>query len=92
MQIAVPQETTASERRVALAPSGVERLVGRGHSVRVEEDAGRGAHFRDEEYREAGAEIVASPSELLRGARVVLKVNPPAVRPDGFDEPAHLDA
>lgn len=90
MQIAVPQETTPSERRVALAPSGVKRLVGRGHSVGVEANAGAGAHFSDDEYREAGAAIVAAPSELLRDADIVLKVNPPAVRPDGFDEPAHL--
>lgn len=90
MQIAVPKETASSERRVALAPSGVKRLVGRGHSISVESGAGAGAHFTDEEYSDAGAEIVASPSELFESARIVLKVSPPAVRPDGFDEPAHL--
>ncbi|MGD8496164.1 MAG: Re/Si-specific NAD(P)(+) transhydrogenase subunit alpha [Gemmatimonadales bacterium] len=90
MRIVVPRETTASDRRVALAPSAVKRLAGDDCSIAVESGAGLGASFSDDEYRDAGAEIVAAPDALLRGADVVLKVNPPAVRPDGFDEPAHL--
>ena len=61
-------------------------------SAKTGSGAGAGAHFTDEEYRDAGAEVVASPAELFRDAGIVLKVNPPAVRPDGFDEPAHLAA
>jgi len=90
MRIAVPQETSAGDRRVALAPSAVKRLVAASRSVAVEAGAGLGATFHDDEYREAGAEIVSDPAELLGGADVILKVNPPAVRPDGFDEVAHL--
>lgn len=92
MRIAVPQETTADDRRVALAPSAVKRLVAGGRSVAVEAGAGLGATFDDDEYREVGAELVSDPDALLRDADVVLKVNPPAVRPDGFDEPGHLAA
>ncbi|HSM07776.1 MAG TPA: Re/Si-specific NAD(P)(+) transhydrogenase subunit alpha [Gemmatimonadota bacterium] len=92
MRIAVPQETTVDDGRVALAPSAVKRLVAGGRTVSVEAGAGLGATFGDDEYREAGAEIVADPALLLRDADVVLKVNPPAVRPDGFDEAAHLQA
>jgi NAD(P) transhydrogenase subunit alpha len=90
MRIVVPQETAASDRRVALAPAAVKRLAGEARKIVVESGAGLGASFTDEEYREAGAEIAGSPDELFRGADVVLKVNPPAVRPDGFDEPGHM--
>jgi NAD(P) transhydrogenase subunit alpha len=90
MRIVVPRETTASERRVALTPSAVKRLSADDRTIGVESGAGLAASFSDDEYREAGAEIVAAPEELLRDADVVLMVNPPAVRPDGFDEPAHL--
>jgi len=90
MRIVVSQETAASDRRVALAPAAVKRLAGDDRTIAVESGAGLGASFTDEEYRAAGAEIVSSPEELFRGADVVLKVNPPAVRPDGFDEPGHL--
>lgn len=90
MRIVVPQETAASDERVALAPAAVKRLAGDGRTIAVETGAGLGASFTDDEYREAGAEIVASPDGLFRGADVVLKVNPPAVRPDGFDEISHM--
>ena len=92
MRIAVPQETTPDDGRVALAPSAVRRLVASGRSVAVEAGAGLGASFDDDEYRDAGAEVVSDPAGLLRGADVVLKINPPALRPDGFDEAAHLEA
>ena len=92
MRIAVPQETTPDDGRVALAPSAVRRLVASGRSVAVEAGAGLGASFDDDEYREAGAEVVSDPAGLLRGADVVLKINPPALRLDGFDEAAHLEA
>jgi NAD(P) transhydrogenase subunit alpha len=92
MRIAVPHETTADDGRVALAPSAVRRLVASGRSVAVEAGAGLGATFDDDEYRDAGAEVVSDPAGLLRGADVVLKINPPALRPDGFDEAAHLEA
>jgi NAD(P) transhydrogenase subunit alpha len=92
MRIAVPKETADDDERVALAPSAVRRLVAGDRTVAVESGAGLGATFGDDEYREAGAEVVTDPAGLLRDADVVLKVNPPAVRPDGFDEAAHLEA
>ena len=52
------------ERRVALAPSGVETLVADGHEVLVERDAGKGAHFDDAAYADAGATIVPTAEAL----------------------------
>ncbi len=77
MRIAVPKETAAHERRVALVPDGVTRLVKAGHSVVVERDAGAAAGFPDARYEEAGAAIVAE-DVVWAGADVVLKVQRPA--------------
>ncbi|MGI9037282.1 MAG: Re/Si-specific NAD(P)(+) transhydrogenase subunit alpha [Gemmatimonadota bacterium] len=90
MRIVVPKETSAQERRVAMAPSAVKRLTAAGHDVTVESGCGLGASFSDEEYAEAGAEIAESTATLFDGADIVCKVDPPVTRPDGFDEIARL--
>ncbi len=77
MKIGVPREVSNEERRVALAPSGVGVLVANGHEVFVETQAGEQAHFSDDEYAEAGAEIVPSPEALYGGSEMIVKVGPP---------------
>jgi NAD(P) transhydrogenase subunit alpha len=57
MRVGVPRETAAGERRVAIVPDAVGRLVQSGIDVVVEPGAGSAAAFRDEDYREAGAEL-----------------------------------
>ena len=57
MRVAVPKETTAGERRVALVPETIGKL-GSGFDVRVERGAGESAGFADDAYAEAGAELV----------------------------------
>eukprot|EP00746_Dinoflagellata_sp_MGD_P123181 gnl/MRDRNA2_/MRDRNA2_57880_c0_seq1.p1 gnl/MRDRNA2_/MRDRNA2_57880_c0~~gnl/MRDRNA2_/MRDRNA2_57880_c0_seq1.p1 ORF type:complete len:365 (-),score=99.93 gnl/MRDRNA2_/MRDRNA2_57880_c0_seq1:110-1204(-) len=59
--IAVVRETKKGEKRVALVPSAVKALCGRGFKVFVEGGAGDGAGFSDAEYAEAGAEVVIVP-------------------------------
>jgi NAD(P) transhydrogenase subunit alpha len=76
MRIGVPRETTPGERRVALVPESVGRLVKSGVEVVVEREAGRAAYFVDEAYQKAGAALV-DPATAL-GADVVLKVQRPA--------------
>lgn len=78
MRIAVPKETSLNERRVALVPEVVRRLVKDGHQVLIEKGAGEAAFFPDEQYREAGAELAASVKEAFSGAELVLKVQPPS--------------
>ncbi len=79
MKVAVPKETRPGERRVALVPLGVKTLAKAGLSVVVEAGAGASAGVSDDEYREAGASIAASASEVLQGAGLVLRVNPPSL-------------
>src|SRR5207248_3138236 len=60
MKIGVPKETAANERRVALVPDAVARLVKAGLEVAVEQGAGAGAAFPDDAYRAAGAGLLAA--------------------------------
>src|SRR3954451_6982719 len=57
MNVSVPKETAAGERRVALVPEVVERLTGDGLEVTVEPGAGDGAHHADAAYEQAGAKM-----------------------------------
>ena len=84
MRVVVPKETEAGERRVALIPDSVGRLVGAGFAIAVEQGAGALAGFPDAEYAAAGAEVVAR-AELYSGAEAVVRVGSPAA-----DEVAEL--
>jgi NAD(P) transhydrogenase subunit alpha len=77
MKIAVPKETAAGERRVALVPDVVRKLTGSGHEVVVQAGAGEAAMIPDSLYEEAGANIVSDPAAAW-DADVVVKVAPPS--------------
>ncbi|HET6569522.1 MAG TPA: alanine dehydrogenase [Rhodothermales bacterium] len=77
LRIGVPREVSNEERRVALAPSGVGALAADGHEVFVEKGAGQQAHFSDNSYMEAGAEIVDSAAALYGQCNLIAKVGPP---------------
>ena len=57
MRVGVPKESAPGERRVALVPESVERLVSAGSKVALEPGAGAAAGFSDDLYREAGATV-----------------------------------
>ncbi|HZO09127.1 MAG TPA: Re/Si-specific NAD(P)(+) transhydrogenase subunit alpha [Myxococcota bacterium] len=86
MIVAVPREISGGERRVALVPDAVKQLKGKGIDVVVERGAGAAAGFDDAAYEKAGATLEADARALFAGADVVLKVQPPAARPDGSHE------
>ena len=77
MIVGILKEIKAEENRVSMTPTGVEQMKERGHSVLVESLAGLGSGFSDAEYRDAGAEIVATPAEVYGRARMVLHVKEP---------------
>jgi H+-translocating NAD(P) transhydrogenase subunit alpha len=77
VKVAVPKEIAPGERRVALVPEIVKKLVGSGFEVSVEQGAGAEASFSDHDYEEAGASIVSAREELLGQADGVLKVQKP---------------
>ncbi|HWF49037.1 MAG TPA: Re/Si-specific NAD(P)(+) transhydrogenase subunit alpha [Solirubrobacteraceae bacterium] len=76
MQIGVPKESVAGERRVALVPEVVRKLTGQGHQVVVERGAGAAAMIPDAKFQEAGATLADSPAEVF-GSDVVLNVASP---------------
>ena len=93
MNVAVPKETVAGERRVAVTPDIASRLVQSGYAVLVQKDAGFEAGFLDAAYQSAGATIVAEPGELYERAEMVLKVRRPQTdETAGIDETAFLHA
>jgi len=77
MIIGILKEIKVAENRVCMTPAGVEIMRENGHDVLVESDAGTGSGFDDAAYREAGAEIVATPQEIFRRADMVMHVKEP---------------
>ena len=75
MIVGVPKETVAGERRVALVPDLVPKLVQAGLEVVVEPGAGEAAGFLDAAYSEKGARLEAG---ALERPDVLLKVQPPS--------------
>ena len=74
MIVSVPKESSSGERRVALVPELVPKLIKTGLEVAVESSAGVAAGFSDPSYIGAGARI---ESEVFDKADVLLKVQPP---------------
>ena len=76
MQIGVPLETVPGEARVAATPETVKKLVGQGHTLKVQAGAGIRAGITDAAYEAAGASIVDAATAL--GSELVLKVRAPS--------------
>ncbi|MDH5406816.1 MAG: alanine dehydrogenase [Candidatus Aminicenantes bacterium] len=85
MEIGIPREIYIDEKRVPLIPAGVHALTSHGNKVYVESKAGTECGYTDENYRQAGAQIVFSHEEPFRRAELVAKINPPTL-----EESAHL--
>src|SRR3989440_9206790 len=80
MNIGVPKEPAANERRVALTPDVAGRLVKAGFSVLVERGAGEAASFGDDAFGAAAATLVATAAEVFGQSDIVLKVQPPSAQ------------
>ena len=76
MIIGIPKEKKEHEYRVGMTPAGVGELVNEGHLVTVEQSAGSGSGFSDEEYQKEGAEI-ADRSAVFQHSDLIIKVKEP---------------
>jgi NAD(P) transhydrogenase subunit alpha len=83
MNVAVPKEITAGERRVALVPDGAQKLAAGKLSVLVQSGAGRAAFFPDEAYEKAGAKLVPDAAIVYADGNALLKVQPPTLEEVG---------
>ena len=77
MLVGVPKEIKNHEYRVGLTPAAVKELVENGHKVFVEDKAGNGVGFLNEDYIQAGAAILATPEEVFEKAEMIVKVKEP---------------
>ena len=76
MIIGIPKEIKEQEHRVALLASGAYQLSKR-HQVLVETGAGLGIGVSDQDYQNAGAEIVQRHEDIFARADLVAKVKEP---------------
>jgi len=79
VKVAIPKETAAGERRVALVPDTATKLIAAGLQVSIQSGAGEAAYLPDAVYAAAGVAVVPAAAELLADADAVLKVQPPDV-------------
>ena len=83
MQIAVPIESLASERRVALIPDAAKKLVRAGLNVNIAAGAGHRSGYQDSEYEAVGAQVQSDQDEMLASADMVLRVRKPSLEDIG---------
>ena len=76
--IGVPKETAPEEKRVATVPDVVEKLIKLGFAVAVESGAGDAAHFADETYTAARAQVLPSAAQVWAQADIIFKVRAPS--------------
>ena len=77
MIIGVPKEMKDHEARVGVTPAGVKALTEAGHTVLVETGAGAQSGFSDDEYQNAGAEMVGEAGYVWGKSEMVVKVKEP---------------
>ena len=77
MKIGCPREVKNKEYRVGLMPSIVNELVRLGHTVFIEAEAGIGSGFSDQEYRDAGAQIITDAANIFYESEMIVKVKEP---------------
>ncbi|MCA9850477.1 MAG: alanine dehydrogenase, partial [Dehalococcoidia bacterium] len=77
MIVGTVTELKTEEYRVGLTPESAAALVHAGHHVLVQRGAGEGSHYFDDDYLEAGAEIVIGADEVWQRADMVVKVKEP---------------
>lgn len=90
MIIGVPKEIKNNENRVALTPAGAKEFVKRGHTVYVQHTAGENSGFPDEEYIQAGAQILPEIKDVYDIAEMIIKVKEPIEPEYGLVKPGQL--
>ena len=79
MKVGLVKEILSGERRVALVPDTVSRLIAAKLEVAVQTGAGSDAFYTDDAYQKAGATLVPDARAVLGQADAVLKVQPPSL-------------
>jgi len=77
MKISVPKETIHGETRVAATPQSVKELIKAGYKVNIETGAGTSSFISDDNFKNAGANIVNTTNELFKDSDIIIKVAAP---------------
>lgn len=85
-EIESPENPGSLEKRVALIPEDVKRLIDHGCEVFVEYGAGEGVGFSDSEYVEAGAKLQEN-EDLYQNKDLIVKFKGPALASIPLMEP-----
>lgn len=83
MIIGVPGEIKENEYRVGITVAGVNALKDAGHQVLVQKGAGEGSGISDQDYQDAGAELLTDAKEIYSRADLVVKIKEPL--PEEYD-------
>lgn len=77
MIVGVPKETAENERRVALVPETISKLIDRELEVWIESDAGHASNYLDHAYQEAGATICSDRDRLFSESDILISIQTP---------------
>ncbi len=77
MKIGVPKEIKPQEHRIGLTPDSVKILTSNDNQVLVEKNSGFEAGFDNEQYKNAGAQIVDKAEDIFNDAEIIVKVKEP---------------
>ena len=75
MVIGIPKESLTGETRIAVLPADIKRLSPDKLTFIIEAGAGNGSFISDEDYSNAGADIV---SDVYSGSDLIVRINPPS--------------
>ena len=77
MIIGIPTESALGEKRVAIAPETIPRIIGLGFAVQIQSGAGEAAGFTDDEYLAGGATVAGSKETLWDTSDIIVKIRAP---------------
>jgi alanine dehydrogenase len=77
MIIGVPKEIKLQEHRIGLTPDSVKVLTKKGHEVLIQINGGFEAGFSNEDYKNAGANIIDTAEEIFKRSEIIVKVKEP---------------
>ena len=77
MILGIPKEILENETRVAAIPATVKQYISAGFDVKIESGAGLKSQITDNDFKQAGAEILSDASSVFNSSDMILKVNSP---------------
>ncbi|QJC29385.1 Re/Si-specific NAD(P)(+) transhydrogenase subunit alpha [Enterobacteriaceae endosymbiont of Plateumaris pusilla] len=77
MLIGIPKEKLFKEKRVAITPTSVKKLIKLGFKIFIENNAGEHAYFQNQDFINVGAQVVNN--NKIWTANIIIKINPPDI-------------